>query len=88
MTKIDDIARAMASRRRELIAQPLQSIWKELAIAAAEAMKDPTEKMVDAGRMVTASWLDVSGSGVTIAREKMRRRFNAVVDAALKEHGA
>lgn len=43
---------------------------------------EPTPGMIEAGRAVTASWLDIPGSGLTVAREKMKRRYIAMVKAA------
>jgi hypothetical protein len=54
---VDRVARAMESKRRELIAQPLSRIWGELAIAGIEAMRDPTEAMRDScGNGECAIW--------------------------------
>ncbi|MCS3451939.1 hypothetical protein M2222_008284 [Bradyrhizobium elkanii] len=39
---------AMEKRRAELINQPLARIWPELAVAAIEAMREPTEVMISA----------------------------------------
>jgi hypothetical protein len=41
-------AAAMATKRRELIAQPLDRIWPDLMRAAIEAMREPTVEMVEA----------------------------------------
>ncbi|MFZ5784036.1 MAG: hypothetical protein ACOY4R_27880 [Pseudomonadota bacterium] len=73
---------------------PFDGVWKQAdlrdalmvaARAAIEAMREPTEALIDAGRAATAAHLDIKGSGLTVAREKMRRRFNAMLDAALQE---
>lgn len=40
---------------------------------------EPTTAMVEAGLGVTAAWLDIKGSALTVNREKMRRRYRAMV---------
>ena len=55
-----------------------------IARAAIEAMRELTPEMIAAGLAVTATWLDIEGSGLTVAREKMRRRYRAAIDEALK----
>jgi hypothetical protein len=47
-----------------------------------DALQTPDEAMLDAALVPTASRLDVKGSGVTIAREKMRRRILAYLAAS------
>jgi hypothetical protein len=42
----------------------------------------PTEAMIEHGRAATAAFHSIQGSALTVAREKMRRRFIACVDAA------
>ncbi|WP_141339713.1 hypothetical protein [Bradyrhizobium sp. USDA 3458] len=39
------VAAAMEKRRAELINQPLARIWPELAVAAIEAMREPTKEI-------------------------------------------
>lgn len=46
---IDKVALAMKDKRRELIAQPLDRIWPDLAKAAIEALMSPTDKMMRIG---------------------------------------
>jgi hypothetical protein len=48
-----------------------------------ENMTDPTDTMIDAGLAVTAAYLNIKGSALTINREKMRRRFIAMGRVAL-----
>lgn len=43
---------------------------------------EPTEAMVDAGISVMAAWHDLPGSALTVNREKMRRRYKAMLLAA------
>lgn len=47
------------------------------------ALLNPSEAMIDAGLAATAAHLDIQGSAVTVNREKMRRRFSAMVQFAL-----
>lgn len=46
---------------------------------------EPTEEMVTAGIASTAAWLELKGSQMTVNREKMRRRYRAMVLAAPKD---
>ena len=43
---------------------------------------EPTKKMIDAGLGATAAWQDIPGSALTVNREKMRRRYKAMIGAA------
>lgn len=54
-------------------------------IAVLEAIRDPDEAMVECGRAATVAFLDITGSALTVAREKMRRRYAAMIDELLKE---
>jgi hypothetical protein len=45
---------------------------------------EPTEKMLESARLVMASWYDIPGSGLTVAREKMKMRYQAMLKAAPK----
>lgn len=56
-----------------------------IAKAAIEAMKEPTEGMIFSGTSVTSVWRDIKGSQLTVNREKMRMRYTAMIEAALKE---
>lgn len=55
-----------------------------------DLLLDPPVELLDAALAPTASHLDISGSGSTVAREKMRRRLRAAVQQADKvlEHFA
>lgn len=46
---IDKVAQAMKNKRRELIAQPLDRIWAELAKTAIETLMSPTDQMMQIG---------------------------------------
>jgi hypothetical protein len=56
----------------------------EYSRAAIAAMREPTPEMIEAGRAVTATWLNIPGSGLTIAREKMKLRWRAMIDEMVK----
>lgn len=45
----------------------------------------PTEAMIEHGRAATAAFHNIQGSALTVAREKMRRRYVACIDAALSD---
>lgn len=72
MTKIEEVARAMAAKRLELIDQPLARIWQDLAIAAISAMREPNEEMMEVAT-------DTSHWGSRIC-------YRAMIDSALAEH--
>lgn len=65
-------AAAMAAKRRELIAHPLDRIWPDLMRAAIEAMRNPTEAMESAFNRQSAE------------RFNWPMMWAAAVDAALK----
>lgn len=43
---------------------------------------EPTPEMVAASLTVTATWRDISGTALTVNREKMRLRWRAILGAA------
>lgn len=42
--------------------------------------KEPTPAMIDAGLRATAVFLDIQGSALTVNREKLRRRYSAMLN--------
>jgi hypothetical protein len=56
---------------------------RALGRAALAALRDPNHEMIEVGRMELGTWQDIPGSGLTVAREKMRRRWNAMVEWAI-----
>jgi hypothetical protein len=70
-----DTARYEAQRARDDIC----------ARAAIKAMWEPTDAMIDSGRAATAAYLDLPLRGVDLERAKYRMRYQAMIDAALKE---
>ena len=62
----------------------LHGKYRETAKAAIaahlKALREPTKEMLDAGRAVTAKWLNIKGSWKTVARKKMKRRWHAMID--------
>jgi hypothetical protein len=42
---------------------------------------EPTDEMLKAGWLVTTVWLKISGTQMTVNKEKMRLRYKAMVDA-------
>jgi hypothetical protein len=51
--------------------------------AVLRSLLEPSEAMIDAGRAATAAHLGIEGSALTVSREKMRRRFVAMINHAL-----
>lgn len=65
--------------------------FEKAARRAIEAMRDPTDQMLEAGCRalakvppVTFMALQLGGSNVAIAKEKMTQRWRAMIDEALK----
>ena len=54
--------------------------------AVMEALMEPSEGMIDAAHRCTASRLNIPGSGLTVAREKARLRWQAMLRAAMDEN--
>lgn len=46
---VERVVASLRAKRRELIHQPLDRVWLDLARAAIEAMREPTEAMKAAG---------------------------------------
>lgn len=67
----------------QYIEQELVRALDELGYAVVP--KEPTDKMIEAGVAVMASWHDLPGSAATVNREKMRRRYKAMIAAADNE---
>jgi hypothetical protein len=44
---------------------------------------NPTEEMITAGMVPTAAWQNIQGSALTVNREKMRLRYQAMVKSVL-----
>lgn len=42
---------------------------------------EPTQEMIDAGLHTTAAYLDIKGSQLTVNREKMKIRYQAMLMA-------
>ena len=59
--------------------------FRMLARLALETLREPSEELIDAALRSTAVHHDIKGSALTVNREKMKLRLNALIDAALKE---
>lgn len=55
------------------------------ARAVLDVMREPTMEMCDAATAATAAFLDLSQHGIALRRAKHAIRWNAMIDAALKE---
>lgn len=77
-TMIERVAAAMKAKRLELIAQPLERAWPELARAAIEAMREPSGGMIDAA--LNAWRRPALGDA-----QRADRAHTAAIDAALQE---
>lgn len=82
---VETVAKALCASNGsvEWEREPQQDIFRDLARAAISAMREPTDEMVEAAMVATASWRDIQGSALTVNREKARIRFRAMVDVAL-----
>ena len=74
---ISDVAKPLTP---EQIEQYLVPALQECGLAVVPI--EPTDAMIDAGLATTAAWHDLPGSAVTVNREKMRRRYKAMIEAA------
>ena len=61
---------------------PTQADWLEMADAVLAEIETPDAAMIDKALAVTASWLGIKGSQLTVNREKMRVRFAGAIRAA------
>ena len=73
---IERVALAIETKRRELNAHPLARVYSELARAAIEAMREPTEEM----KAVEGVHWDYSCA----VCGGLKEGFQAMIDAALK----
>lgn len=55
------------------------------AKAIIEAMREPTDDMIQAGLNSTNTRLNIEGSAITVNLAKMKIRYQAMMQAALKE---
>lgn len=76
---VERVAKAMDEKRIDLINQPIARIWRDLAQAAIEAMRLPTEGMIIAagGRCINLEYADDPSYEPQIVWEDM-------IDEALK----
>ena len=91
-SKLEEIARALCKKRGEIPDRRIQEYgrtsysypawedFREDAVAALEAMKNPTEEMIDEGRR--KFWCDPEETELD---EGVKDAFNAMIDAALEE---
>lgn len=63
----------------------IKELWRHYAAATLKAMKDPPTKYIEAGTKSTDGYLNIEGSGLTVKHEKMRLRFNRIIDEMLKD---
>lgn len=83
---VDQVVEAMQKRCRERSGRDIPAfLVRHLAIAAIEAMEQPTEQMVRAAHMSTAGWLGLPGpaSGLSQALFKHEHRYKAMIRNAL-----
>lgn len=66
-TTLDRMAAAMEARRQELIARPLRHIYRDLAVAALEAVREPDRRLTER----VYDTYDISIGDVEIAWEEM-----------------
>lgn len=71
------VAEALKLKRAEKIAQPLSSLYEDMAKAAIEAMREPTEQMIDDG-----SWVEATGE--IVGKYAAKECWHEMIDAALK----
>lgn len=75
--------------------QKKREVETEIALMSAEAERaklrgyvcvpiEPTEEMISAGVACMGSWKNIPGSQLTVNREKMRRRYKAMIEAAMR----
>jgi hypothetical protein len=57
---------------------------QELAVIMLQTIYEPTETMIDAGRIATSAYLDLPLRGIDLERAKYKLRYQAMVSAALK----
>lgn len=61
----------------EIEAQLQEALDKEGLVVVP---REPTDAMIDAALVTTAAWLDIKGSALVVNREKMRRRYKAMIE--------
>jgi hypothetical protein len=64
-------------RHEQQAAVPAGAEWRMVPV-------EPTDEMIDAGLASTSAYLDIQGSALTVNREKMRRRYIAMINAAAR----
>jgi hypothetical protein len=90
MTLQEMVARAVENELAWHPSLTLQESVQSITAAALTAIqrehvivpRKPTEEMIEAGRAATVARLSIPGSALTVAREKMRRRYTAMIAAA------
>lgn len=83
MNMIEKVARAISKAYAE--DEKYWEAHKDVAKVVIEVMREPSEEMISGGLIPTAMWRDIKGSALTVNRAKMKLRYEAMIDAALKE---
>ena len=87
---VERVARAIQATRGPLqnwdrVPQEVRALWLADARAAIAALRGPTEAMIRAALAANAWQADGSARGMDNIRKKYRERWNAMLDAALKD---
>lgn len=97
MTMLERMARAMgeafysraydhlpAERRKAIVEEIWKEQWAAMALAALQAMREPTEAMlVDGQKQVKLS--DVTDEYISLSRDEIASIWQAAIDAAIAE---
>lgn len=80
----------MSYKMRDRIAEIINDkkhVHEPIAIARMilEAMLEPTDEMVQAAIGSTSAFHDIKGSQLTVNREKVRIRWRAMINSALRD---
>lgn len=78
-TMIARMARAMRDRHRRMTPRELGGPYYELARAALEAMREPTDRMMD------GAWGAMPAKVTEVSDRHLQEAFTAAIDAALSE---
>lgn len=86
MTKRDELALAIR-RSLKIDLNTLQVVTgeDEAVDAVLAVLREASPEMIEAALLSTTTWRAIAGSKLTVNREKMRRRWAAMIDSILEE---
>lgn len=87
---LDEVAKALIKEigspwQWDVMPAAIKELWRAYAKSAILALRDPPDRMIEAGTKATDAYLNLEGSALTKKHIKMRLRFNRIIDEMTKD---